>query len=202
MAEQEQANFKSPAHKQRFLHALRQISKVYEQGKLDPEYGAALYILTADGRTWQKAQAFVSRTGIDFPAMIEGQDWSGGYGVLIKWAGNLFNGETHIDPLELLRLDESNFELALDALKMRRYGLRVTVVEATPQLQDLLKRLPANYPPAKLTEVDGKFTLTIDSTAIFRDASSEDAIKHTTNYVEAREQNPNLPVGVIYGRYD
>lgn len=118
--------FKSPAHKQRFLAAMQQLGKVYD-GKLDPEYAAALFVLTSHAGTWTKAQQHVDKLGhgIDFPAMIEDQDWSGGYSVLIKWAGNLFNQEAHIDPIELLRLDEDNFELAISALKIRRYSMRV-----------------------------------------------------------------------------
>ena len=57
--------------------------------------------------------------------MLQDVDFSTGYAVLIKWAGNLFNNEVHVDPVELLRLDERNFAVALSALHIRRYGLRV-----------------------------------------------------------------------------
>jgi hypothetical protein len=116
--------FKSPEHKQRFLVAMQQIGKIYG-GKLDPEYGAALYILTADLSTWQKAQGYVRRDGIDIPTMLEDVDFSGGYSVLIKWAGNLFNSWEHIDPIELLRLDESNFEIAISSLRIRRHSFQM-----------------------------------------------------------------------------
>ena len=114
--------FKSSEHKQRFLTAIQQIGKVYG-GKLDQEYGAALYVLTADLATWQKAQAYVDRHGIDIPAMLEEVDLSGGDRVLIQWAGNLFNSQTHVDPVELMRLDDRNFRVALTALLVRRSGL-------------------------------------------------------------------------------
>jgi hypothetical protein len=116
--------FTSEAHKARFLTAIQEIDKVYA-GRLDPEYGAALYILTSSSGTWEKASSYVSRYRIDFEEMFNEVDFSGGYSVLIKLASNLFNGNTHIDPLEFLRLDDHNFDLALNAIKIRRYGLKV-----------------------------------------------------------------------------
>ncbi len=72
-----------------------------------------------------------------------------------------------------------------------------------PTIHTLLEKLPTGYPTANFDgdDVNG-YTLEIGSTIIFRGASSEDAIKHTKNYVEARDGHPGLPVGVIYGIYD
>ncbi|HLI07058.1 MAG TPA: hypothetical protein VKV40_10875 [Ktedonobacteraceae bacterium] len=50
---------------------------------------------------------------------------SGGYTVLLQLACNLFNGQMHLDPVELMRLDESNFILALTAIQIRRYSLKI-----------------------------------------------------------------------------
>jgi hypothetical protein len=117
------AHFKSAEHKQRLLTTMQELGKIY-RGTLDEEYLSALYILTADRSTWQKASQYVSRDGIDITAMLKEVDFSGGYGVLIQLAGNLFNQRQHLDPIELLRLDEHNFRLALTAIALRRYGLR------------------------------------------------------------------------------
>lgn len=116
--------FTSDAHKARFLSAMQEIGKIYE-GKLDQEYGAALYILTSSGSTWEKAQGYVSRRGIDIEDLLKEVDWSGGYSVLIKLAGNLFNANEHIDPVEFMRLDDRNFLVALTALQVRRRSLPV-----------------------------------------------------------------------------
>lgn len=111
--------FRSPEHQQRFAEALRLVEEVYDNG-----YGAALYILTADFATWEKAKGYVSNNGIPFPKLLEQEGWGAAYSVLIRLAGNLFNADdTHMDPAELLRLDDKNFRLALDAIKLRRYGL-------------------------------------------------------------------------------
>jgi hypothetical protein len=120
---QEGIFWKSEGHKERFLAAIQQIGKIHG-GKIDSEYGAAIYVLTADQATWAKAQDYVSSGGIWFKKMLQEQDWSGGMGVLIQWAANLFNeNAAHCDPVELMRLDERNFEVALSALQLR-YHLR------------------------------------------------------------------------------
>src|SRR4051794_40581447 len=116
--------FKSAEHKQRFLATMQQIGKI-DTGKLDPEYAAALYILTADAGTWQKAREHVSRQGIDIQTLLEEVDFSSGYAVLIKLAGNLFNNQQHLDPLEFLRLDNRNFHIALTALILRRSSIHI-----------------------------------------------------------------------------
>lgn len=74
--------------------------------------------------------------------------------------------------------------------------------EVTETVTVLLGDLPSHYPPATFTKTATGYWLDIDHTIIFRDASGEDAIKHTQNYVDARRDSPNLPIGVIYGIYD
>lgn len=113
--------FKSETHKNRFIEIMHSLGKVYG-GRFDPEYSAALYLLTADLSIWRKVSSYVSRDGIYIDTVVEEVDLSGGYAVLVKLAGNLFNDQQHIDPLEFLRLDDDNFDLALTAIKLRRYG--------------------------------------------------------------------------------
>lgn len=122
--------FKSPEHRKRFLAAMQQQDKIY-QGKLDEEYGAALYILTADTHTWQSATDYIDREAIDIETLLKEVDFSHGYEVLLKLAGNLFNGYLHIDPLEFMILDEANFQVALTALEIRRHS---------PRLADLIEK--------------------------------------------------------------
>jgi hypothetical protein len=119
--------FKSVEHEGRFLTIMQQLGKMYH-GKLDQEYGAALYILTADEGIWQRVQSYVGRDGIDIPMMLQEVDLSGGYSVLVQLAGNLFNSEQHLEPIELKRLDDNNFRVALTALQIRRASLPVEEV--------------------------------------------------------------------------
>jgi hypothetical protein len=113
-------HFKDQQHLDRFTNAIQ--SKVYDGDKIDPEYGAALYVLTANLSTWNKASNYIISHGILFEKLLKEVDFSGGYSVLIKWASNLFNGNIHVDPRELMRLDQNNFQIALTALQFRYYG--------------------------------------------------------------------------------
>lgn len=116
-------------HKARFLAAMQKFDKVYN-GRIDPEYGAAFFVLTSDLHTWHQAQRYVERDGILFEEVLQ-CDWSGGYRVLIQWTANLFNEHAApaIGPVELMRLDEPNFEVAVSALRIRRSGLYLTEEE-------------------------------------------------------------------------
>jgi hypothetical protein len=118
--------WKSAYHQERFLAAVPRIGKTWPErgGQFDTEYAAALYILTADSGTWSKAEDYVDRDGIEFEQMLEEVDFSGGYARLIKLAWHLFNERGQLLPIELLHLDDKNFRVALEAMKIRRYGFR------------------------------------------------------------------------------
>lgn len=107
---------------------MRRQRKIYD-GKLDEEYSAAFYILASSTALWEKAEEYIDRDGIDFEAMLTEVDLSGGESVLVKLAGNLFNGSEHIDPIEFLRLDDRNFRIALTSLLIRRSPLRLSELE-------------------------------------------------------------------------
>jgi hypothetical protein len=64
--------------------------------------------------------------------MLEEIDLSGGESVLVQVAGNLFNGRTHIDPLELMRLDHANFEVTIRALCLRRTSAQMSALIGSP----------------------------------------------------------------------
>lgn len=117
--------FRSAIHKRRFLAAIQQIGKVYD-GWIDQEYGAALYVLTADTSTWERTKQHVHSDHISFQGILESGYWSGGETVLLQWASNLFNGHDAIGPVELMRLDENNFQVAITALQIRRDRLKIS----------------------------------------------------------------------------
>jgi hypothetical protein len=121
--------FKSEAHKARFLQAMQQNQKI-DRGKLDTEYAAAYYILTAESGTWNKASGYVDRSGIRFEELLNEVDFSHGYAVLIRLAANLFNefdeAGKQARPVDLMILDEGNFKVAMTALQLRRRSYSVT----------------------------------------------------------------------------
>jgi hypothetical protein len=125
--------WKSATHKQRFLAIMQQIGKVFD-GRVDPEYGAALYILTSDASMWEQASKYVERNAIRIEDLLSEVDFSHGYEVLIKLAANLFNelneAGQQVRPVDLMILDEENFQVALAALQIRYSSLRVDDVKA------------------------------------------------------------------------
>jgi hypothetical protein len=118
--------WKSIYHQERFLEVVPRLGKTWPEqgGQFDTEYATALYVLTADSSTWSMAKNYIDRDGIDFEQMLEEVDFSGGYACLIKFDWHLFNERGSLLPIELLHLDDANFSLALEALKIRRYGFR------------------------------------------------------------------------------
>ncbi|SRR5579875_57100 len=125
--------FKSAAHKQRFLTIMQQIDKVFD-GRMDPEYGAALYILTSDAAMWEQASKYVERNAIQIEDLLNEIHFSHGYQVLIQLAANLFNelneAGRQVRPVDLMILDEDNFQVALTALQLRYGSLRVEDLKA------------------------------------------------------------------------
>ena len=113
--------FKSPEHKQRLIAALQRLGKIYRDG-VDVEYAAILYILTCTTGMWDRTESYVSAGGIDVQSMLAEQHWSGGFGVLIRLGGNLFNGNERVDPLEFMQLDQDYYRVAVTAISIRRFG--------------------------------------------------------------------------------
>jgi hypothetical protein len=132
--------FQTSNHRDRFVHAIEAIHKV-DGAKYDPEYAAALYILTYGSGLWSKSQSYVTRHGINFEEMLHEVDLSGGQSVMVLLAANLFNNTQHVDPLEFLRLDSGNFHVALNAIKIRRNGLSVLEVQDEEEPPDLVKEM-------------------------------------------------------------
>ena len=104
--------FCSQDHKERLLASLESIGKIYD-GTPDPEYVAALYILTADPYTWNEVSRYVSRDGISIKGIQKSFPMSSGEAALVKLAGNLFNGRERVSPLDFIGLDETNFTIAM-----------------------------------------------------------------------------------------
>jgi hypothetical protein len=120
-------SFRSAEHRTRLAESIERLGKVERSnGKIDPWYGAALYILSADLHTWNSSQPFISSHGIKFDEILANNHFSSGYITLIEVAANLFLDNGHVDLSRFTNLDENNFKLAIDAIKLRRYSLLVS----------------------------------------------------------------------------
>lgn len=128
--------FTSAEHRTRWLSAILSLGRVFG-GKLDQEYGAALYVLTSSVATWEKAEPYIDREGIDFEGLLAEVDFSGGYRPLIRLAWHLFNSGAAISPLDLYSLDESNFEVAMCAIRIRRVPLPIDDLASKAELYNI-----------------------------------------------------------------
>ncbi len=118
--------FTDKQHPSRMIALLKQTQKINESSQnVDIEYGTAAYLLSAKEDTYNKAKYFVGHDGIDFRKMMIKNDFSSGDKIMVKLAGNLFNGsyKAEVSPQSLINvLDEENFKVALCAISMRFDG--------------------------------------------------------------------------------
>jgi len=119
--------FHNEVHRQNVLNCLWKKNWIYPDGKADNYYLSALYILfSTKNDLYKKTRRFIDGEGIDFEKMLSAQDFPSSEIKLIKLAANLFNGSMEVSPSELINtLDDENFELALQAIFLRRTGCHV-----------------------------------------------------------------------------
>ncbi|WP_459926644.1 DUF6075 family protein [Desulfosporosinus burensis] len=133
--------FHDEAHRQNVLHCLRKKNRINPDGKADNYYLSALYILlSTKNDLYKKTRRFIEGKSINFEKMLSAQDFPSSEIKLIKLAANLFNGSMEVSPSELINtLDDENFEMALQAIFLRRTGCHVLdllpAVEAVPELE-------------------------------------------------------------------
>lgn len=133
--------FHDEAHRQNVLHCLRKKNRIYPDGKADNYYLSALYILlSTKNDLYKKTRRFIDGEGIYFEKMLSTQDFPSSEKKLIKLAANLFNTSMEVSPSELINtLDDENFQMALQAIFLRRTGCHVRdllpAVEAVPELE-------------------------------------------------------------------
>jgi hypothetical protein len=129
--EQQKIYFRSEGHKARFHEGLRRMGKkAIWDNKIDQEYGAMLLILTALGAIWVKMDAYITPNGINIEEALKEVHFSSTERAMVALAGNLFGQDIHVDPLDLIPLDPRNFEVAVQALRMRKNPYRLADIEA------------------------------------------------------------------------
>lgn len=112
----------SREHKQDFLENRRNIPEYYRFNK---EFLSVLYLISGNEELKQKVEPYFNGNSgmFDTEKMFEEQDFSAGLSILAKLAVNLFNANEKINPLQLMILDDENFELAMNAIILRRQGI-------------------------------------------------------------------------------
>jgi hypothetical protein len=117
-------NYLNDLHKTTLIDCLKKLDKIYPSGEVDREYLAALYIISATDEMRRKCLPYIDLEimGIDFPTMLEEQDFSSGYSALVRLASNLFNEYSKVTPMDLIRhLSGELFNLAIEAILLRKF---------------------------------------------------------------------------------
>jgi len=119
--------FMDETHKNNVMKVIRDKRLVYPDGQVDCYYLPALFILlSTKNNLYKKTRNYIDADGIDFQTMVEEQDFSSGEAKLVRLAANLYNGSMKVTPQELINtLDDKNYELAMQAIRFRRYGCHI-----------------------------------------------------------------------------
>ncbi len=117
-------------HREAFQEALSQICAVNQDGKLNREYGTALYLLTGLEDAWPQLSQYVTLGGIDHAKMLRRAALSTGEKLIVGLSGNLFNSHTYVKftPVDLIDyLDSDTWKMVLVAFAIRRGTLTLTL---------------------------------------------------------------------------
>ena len=119
--------FLDETHKNSVMKVIRDKRLVCPDGQVDCYYLPALFILLSTKNSlYKKTRNYIDADGIDFETMMEKQDFSSGEAKLVRLAANLYNGSMEVTPQELINtLDERNYDLAMQAIRFRRYGCHI-----------------------------------------------------------------------------
>lgn len=111
-------------HQARFEDALRASGGLKAEGKIDTYYGASLYLLTGLTGAWARLSRYVEPGCLDFAEMLENVVLSSGEEIIVRLAGNFYNGsfwtEAGLTPWDMVAsLDGDCLNLVACAFRLR-----------------------------------------------------------------------------------
>lgn len=113
--------YRDDEHSNRFHE---QFNKLNGHLQEDSYYLSALYIITSTEKLFQKVSPYFHiEEGFQAEEMFANEEFSHVELVLAKLAGHLFKNNYHVTPLDLIELDEKNYQIAMSAMYIRKYGV-------------------------------------------------------------------------------
>ena len=122
--------FKDNKHAQQWEEAVSAAGAVRDDGTIQGDFGASLYILTGLPGVYSRAQQHIHPGYIDFEPMFH-MGLSAGETVLVALAGNLYNGGFFggYTPQDIVSYcDTDGVELAARALALRKQRLDINTI--------------------------------------------------------------------------
>ena len=122
--------FKDNKHAQQWEEAFHAAGAIRDNGTVNVDFGASLYILTGLPGVYSRAQQHIHPGYIDFEPMFH-MGLSAGETVLVALAGNLYNGGFFggYTPQDIVSYcDTDGVELAARALALRKQRLDINTI--------------------------------------------------------------------------
>ena len=118
------------SHAERLESALHMAGAIRDNGTVNTDFGASLYILTGLPSVYDRVQQYIHNGWLDFGPMLR-MALSGGEKILVELAGNLYNGSFFIGytPEDIVsQCDSDMVELAVTAIWLRKQKLHYSEV--------------------------------------------------------------------------
>lgn len=122
--------FKDSEHAQRWNEAVGTTGAIRDDGSINADFGASLYILTGLPSVYNRIWPHIHCGYIDFEPILDA-GLSTGERILVALAGNLYNGGffDRFTPIDLVSLcDADGVVLATRALLLRKRRLNIREV--------------------------------------------------------------------------
>ena len=118
------------SHAERLESALHMAGAIRDNGTVNTDFGASLYILTGLPSVYSRIWPHIHCGYIDFEPMLNA-GLSTGEHILVALAGNLYNGSyfDRFTPIDIVSYcDADGVELATQALRLRKQRLDIGIV--------------------------------------------------------------------------
>lgn len=120
-------------HRERFEGALAASGALETSGKIDAYYGASLYLLTGLTGAWARLARYVEPGCLDFQEMLDNVALSSGEQIIVRLAGNFYNGgfwtDAGLTPWDMVAsLDGDYMNLVACAFRLRASRLTLTAL--------------------------------------------------------------------------
>lgn len=122
--------FNSSDHAERFAVAIQTAGAVRNDGTINADFGASLYVLTGLPGIYDRVQQHIHKGWLDFEPMLDAGLSAGEY-ILVALAGNLYNGGffDRFTPLDIVsHCDADGVLLATQALLLRKQQISVNTI--------------------------------------------------------------------------
>lgn len=139
--------YKSPEHEAAFLSELQRVPHIVnpESGRINPYWGASLYLLSALTRWSELRIAIIGEDYMAFTAAKEAFNLSQNERIIVELAANFYNaGCWEMPGFEMVYATcDTAFELILEAFRLRRAKLFYKDGEVSAEWEESLRRAVA-----------------------------------------------------------